>query len=439
MSAAGAVGSAKPAELTLPKADQRIARIDIDGANAAKYAIVGATLHPIDAEDIPNGDLIIENGKITTIGQNVPVPEGMPVVRADGLHIYPGLIDAGTSVGLIEIGKVRETSDLSEIGQFQSDLRAGIAVNPDSELIPVARAGGITATLCLPAGGGNMTSHGRAHGAIIPGQTSLIQLAGWTMPDMVLNMEAGLQLLWPGGGNRKSAIEDLKRHLKEARLYDKARNLETESKSQPPAKPAMLIDARYEALRPYLRGEKPVFIEADTKQEIVEALQFAEQEKLKIVLCGATDGWKVADKIKAANVPVIVGPTMRKPVEEYDPFDAPYANAGRLHEAGVKLCFRSDTASNSRNAPFEAAMAVAYGLPEREALRAVTLSSAEILGLADRMGSLTTGKWANVIITDGSPLQQTTQIKGILIQGQPFQPESRQTRFYEKYRARLKH
>ena len=129
---------------------------------------------------------------------------------------------------------------------------------------------------------------------------------------------------------------------------------------------------------------------------------------------------------------------MRKPTEEYDPFDAPYANAGRLHEAGVKLCFRSDTASNSRNLPFEAAMAVAYGLPEQEALRSVTLSTAEILGLADRMGSLTAGKWANVIITDGSPLQQTTQIKGILIQGKPFQPESRQTKFYEKYRARLK-
>lgn len=281
-----------------------------------------------------------------------------------------------------------------------------------------------------------MSSHGRVHGAIIPGQTSLVQLAGWTMPDMVINMEAGLHLIWPRGGSRKSAIEDLKRHFKEARLYDKARNSDGDKAAA--SKPALLVDPRFESLKPYLRGEKPIFIEADTRQELVEALQFAEQEKLKIVLCSATDGWKIADKIKAANVPVIIGPTMRKPVEEYDPFDAPYANAGRLHEAGVKLCFRSDTASNSRNAPFEAAMAVAYGLPERDALRSVTLTSAEILGVADRMGSLTTGKWANILITDGSPLQHTTQIKGILIQGQPFQPESRQTRFYEKYRARLK-
>jgi len=281
-----------------------------------------------------------------------------------------------------------------------------------------------------------MTSHGRAHGALIPGQTSIIQLAGWTMPEMALEMESGLQILWPTGGNRKTTIEELKQHLKEARLYDKARTLETESKSD--NKPTMLIDPRYEAMRSYVRGEKPIFVESDTKQEIVDVLKFAEQEKLKIVLCGATDGWKVADKIKAANAAVIVGPSMRKPVEEYDTFDAPYANAGRLFEAGIKFCFRSDTASNSRNAPFEAAMAVAYGLPEKEGLRSVTLSSAEVLGVADRMGSLTVGKLANIIITDGSPLQPTTQIKGILIQGQPFQPESRQTRFYEKYKARLK-
>ncbi len=440
MSPAGVARSATPPELILPKPEQRITRIDLDAAKATKYAITGATVHPIDADDIPNGVVIVENGKIAAVGPNLPIPEGTPILKADGLHIYPGLIDAGTSVGLIEIAKVRETSDLSEVGQFQADLRAGIAVNPDSELIPVARAGGITTILCLPAGGGNMTSHGRAHGGTVPGQTSLVQLAGWTMPEMVLDMEAGLHLLWPGGGNRKQAIEELTNHLKAARLYEKSRSPQPDAKPAAdgkPATPETLNDPRFEALRPYLRGEKPIYVEADTKQEIVEALHFAEKEKLKIVLCSVTDGWKVADKIKAANVPVIVGPVMRKPVEDYDTFDAAYANAGRLHEAGIKLCFRSDTASNSRNAPFEAAMAVAYGLPEREALRSVTLTSAEILGAADRLGSLTAGKRANIIITDGSPLQQTTQIKGILIHGQPFQPESRQTKFYDKYRARL--
>ena len=439
MSPAGATASAKPAELKLPKPEERIAAIDLNPAKSGRYAIVGATLHPVDADDIPNGVVLVDAGKISGIGpQTLAIPDGFALLPANGLHVYPGLIDAGTSVGLIEIGKVRETSDLSEIGQFQADLRAGIAVNPDSELIPVARAGGITSTLCLPAGGGNMTSHGRVHGPIIAGQTSLVQFAGWTMPEMVFNMEAGLHLLWPSGKDRKQPTEDLKKHLAAARLYDAARTNEAEARKADPQAPALLIDPRFEALRPYLRGERPVYVEAESKQEILEALHFGKQEKLKIVLCGAIDAWKVADQIKAADVPLIVGPVMRKPLEEYDPFDAPYANAGRLHEAGVKFCFRSDTASNSRNVPFEAAMSVAYGLSEAAALRSVTLTSAEILGAADRLGSLTTGKWANAIITDGSPLQETTQIKGILIQGQAFAPESRQTRFYDKYRARLK-
>ncbi len=437
-----------------------------------RFAIVGATIHPVDAADIPNGVVLIDGGKIAAIGpETLTVPEGFAVLGATGLHVYPGLIDSGTAVGLTEIGKVRETSDQSEIGQFQPDLRAGIAINPDSELIPVARAGGITTILALPSGGGNMTSAGRSSASgVITGQASVVQLAGWTMPEMVQNMEAGLHLNWPSGKERKPPVEELKRWLKEARLYEAGRSQKSGVRSQkegekrteepltltltpqsrgegtkPPAlnsQPSTLnpsiTDPRYEALLPYIRGEKTVFIEADTKQEIVEALKFAEQEKLKIVLCGVTDGWKVADQIQAAGVPVIIGPVMRKPVEEYDPFDAPYANAGRLHEAGVKVCFRSDSASNSRNVPFEAAQAVAYGLPADIALRGVTLTSAEVLGQQDRIGSVTVGKSANLILTDGSPLQQTTQIKAIFIEGQPFQPESRQTRFYEKYRARLK-
>lgn len=432
MSEQAAASSSKPPELSLPRAGQRIERVDLDAANDAHYAIVGATIHPIDADDIPAGIVLIRDGKIEAVGKGVAIPDGLRKVQGEGLHLYPGMIDAGASVGLIEIAQVRPTSDLGEIGEFQADMRAGIAVNPDSELIPVARAGGVTASLVMPSGGGDMTSHYRAHGPIISGQGSVIQFAGWTMPEMVINMEVGLQLLWPNGGSRKTQIDDLKQHFREARVYDKARGVPINGRTD------VLIDPRYEAMRPYLRGDRPVLIEAETKQEIVEALQFAEQEKLKVVLCGVTDGWKVADKIKAANISVIVGPVMRKPIEEYDPFDAPYANAGRLYEAGIKMGFRSDSASNSRNLPFEAAMAVAYGLPEKEALRGVTLSTAEILGLSEQMGSLTPGKWANAVLADGSLLQQTTQIKGIFIQGKPFQPESRQTRFYEKYLTRMK-
>jgi imidazolonepropionase-like amidohydrolase len=156
------------------------------------------------------------------------------------------------------------------------------------------------------------------------------------------------------------------------------------------------------------------------------------------------DAWKLAAELKKREIPVIVGVVMARPHEEYDPFDAAYANPGRLHEAGVLFCIRSNgsstagfSASNSRNAPFEAGQAVAYGLPEAEALKAVTLNAAKIIQAEDRMGSLTVGKLANLVITDGSPLQETTQYKAIFVAGRPYAAESRHTRLYEKYRARL--
>jgi imidazolonepropionase-like amidohydrolase len=420
MSAAAQSRTAKRAEWTVPQTDQRRLPVDLAAAATGRVALVGATVHPVDAPDLPVGTVLVEQGRIAAVSAGEVVPEGWPVIRLDGLHLYPGLIDAGTTVGLVEIGKVVETHDTAEIGLFQPDLRAVVGVNPDSELIPVARAGGITTALIRPNGG------------VICGQASVIQLGGWTAPEMAVLEEAGLQINWPGARDRKDLFDQLRDWFRAARVYDQARSAAAEAGGLP-----RLIDPRYEALRPYVRGEKTVFIQADTRQHIHEALAFAEQEKLKLVLCSGTDAWKLASKLKERDVPVIVGAVMRKPVEDYDPFDAPYANAGRLHEAGVRFCIRSDNPSNSRNAPFEAAMAVAYGLPEEAGLRSVTLAAAEILGLGDRCGSLSVGKRADLVILDGSPLQITSQVKGVFIGGKPFAPTSRQTELYEKYRRRL--
>ncbi len=395
----------------------------LDIGEQSRYALVGATLHPVDAADITNGILLIENGQIQALGPNVALPENCPTISLSGLHVYPGLIDAGTTLGLVEIGKVRETHDYAEGGAFQPDLRAGIAINPDSELLPVARTGGMT------------TIHVRPVGGLIAGQTSIAQLAGWTVPEMLLVDSAGLQINWPSGGNRQSPIDDLRQFMKEARIYHRVRSAQEKTPSDVAS---ITIDPRYESMRPFISGEKPVHIEADSRQQILEAIQFAKEESLKLILTGATDAWKVANNIKERDIPVIVGPTMRQPVEQYDPFDAPYANPGRLWEAGVRFCIRSNNAANSRNAPFEAAIAVAYGLPEADALRSVTLSAAEILGVADRVGSLTPGKRADLVITDGSPLVISSQIRGIIIAGKPFAPESRQTKLADKYRQRLR-
>ncbi len=421
MLAEAAAASATPSPLEFPAAEVRTRAIDLSPTEDGRYAITGATLYPVDADIIKQGTVIVEDGRITAIGEEVKVPTGARVIDGSGLHVTPGLIDAGTTLGLIEIRKVQETHDYAEGGLLQPDLRAGVAVNPDSELFPVARAGGITMALIRPTGG------------VISGQASLIRLAGWTAPEMTEQLEAGLQIIWPRGSSAKSQIKALKELLELGRIYQAAREAAKDDESAP----GPIVDPRMEALLPYLKRERPVFIEADSRQRIAEALLFAEEENLRIVITGGTDAWKLAEELKAREVPVIVGPVMTAPQESHDPFDAPYANAGRLHAAGVKFCIRSDNASNSRNAPFEAAMAVAWGLPEAIGLRAVTLSAAEILGVAEEVGSLTVGKRANLVIADGSPLQITSQIKGVFIDGVPYPPVSRQTRFYERYRGRL--
>jgi imidazolonepropionase-like amidohydrolase len=416
MTKVGQDRSAKAPALVLAPDDVRARKLELpERTNHMGFAIIGATIHPVDKPDIPNGAIVVRKGKIESVTEGPGIPADVQVLDATGMHVYPGLIDAGTTLGIAEIELVQVTQDAGEIGRFQPDLRAGIAVNVESELVEVARAGGITTAFLRP------------HGGIIAGQCSLIQTAGWTPEEMVRDYTAALSLNWPSDDEGQ---QRLKRFIKECRLYDAARSAKETANST-------LRDPRYEAMRPYINGKKRIFVEAHSRQQIAGALVWAEEEKLKIVITGGADAWKLAPELKARKVPVIVGPVMRSPVESWDPYDSSYANPGRLFEAGVQFCIRSDNASNSRNAPLEAARAVAFGLPEAEALKSVTLNAARLLGIDKECGSITVGKRADLIITDGSPLQTTTQLKATIVGGQAFAPESRQTRLYEKYRARL--
>jgi imidazolonepropionase-like amidohydrolase len=427
------------------------------------YVISGPTIHPVVGPEVPNATVIIDKGKIAQIlkgavlenartsldSQNnkgvvvndqgkfmvLSVAQGTSVVRAEGLHLYPGMIDAGTVLGLTELGSAGETHDFAEGGDFQPDLRASIAVNPDSELIPVTRANGVTAVVTRPIGG------------IIAGQSALINLAGWVPKEMAVIDPLSLHVEFPSAapvftGNptapmlgraiarqqREEKIRRLKELFQQALAYDEARK-------QDPTKP---VNPRLEALVPYARGQKPVVIQAYRKQEILSALQLADELKLRMILSGAIDAWKVAGELKKRNVPVIVGPILTMPQETYDPYDSPYACPARLHEAGVRFCIRSDGGSNARNLPYEAAMAVSYGLPPEEGLKAVTLYPAEIFGVADQLGSIESGKRANLVLTNGDMLQASTQVEAIFIAGKPLEPTSKQTRLYERYRERLR-
>jgi hypothetical protein len=345
------------------------------------------------------------------------------------------MIDAGTVLGLTELGSARETQDFNEGGDFQPDLRAAVGINPDSELIPVTRANGVTTVVTRPGG------------AIIAGQSALINLHGWVPSEMVLVEPLALHIEFPtvsplftgdptapsigrviARKQRDEKIRRVKELFSQALAYDEARK----------AGGIKSIDPRLEALVPYARSQKPVIIQANRRADILEALKLADDLKIKMILSGGIDSWKVADELKKRDVPVILGPVMIMPQESHDPYDAPFACAAKLHEAGVKFCIRSAGSTNTRNLPYESAMAVSYGLPAEEGLKAVTLYPAQILGVADRLGTIEPGKLANLVLTDGDLLQATTQVHALFVNGVPLEPTSKHTRLYERYRQRLK-
>jgi imidazolonepropionase-like amidohydrolase len=427
-------------------AQPRMGAIKLPQNGNGPIAIRGATVHPVSGPAMPNATVVIEQGRIRAVGQNgaAPIPAGATIIPAEGLHLFPGMIDAGTVLGLAEVGSARETNDYGQTGDFQPDLRASVAINPDSELIPVTRANGVTTVVTRPTGG------------VIAGQGALINLAGWVPREMTVVDQLGLFVEFPSsspfasgdfgpspfGGRgvatrqRGDRLKQLKDLFAQAVAYDEGRK----QSSKMPANP------RLEALVPYARGQKLVVMQANRRQEIIDALKLADDLKIKVVLSGAIEAWKAADELKKRDVPVIVGPIMALPQDrEFDRYDAPFINPAKLKEAGVRFCIRTNSTgggnsggSNTRNLPYEAAFAVSYGLPAEEGLRSVTLYPAQILGVADQLGTIESGKRANLVLATGDVLQASTPVEAIFIDGKPLEPTSKQTRLYERYRERLK-
>jgi imidazolonepropionase-like amidohydrolase len=407
--------------------------------NGGTYALSGVTVHPVSGPVINRGYVLVGGGKIQAIHDLdkdaiTYRPNDATVVDAKGLHLYPGMIDTATILGLTELGSARETQDFSEGGDFQPDLRALIGINPDSELIPVTRANGVLTVVSRPTG------------AIVSGQGAVINLYGWTAQEMKVLDPFGLHIEFPasqmlvsGSPDGPAAGRVFARRSREEKLKFLKTQFEDARRDAEAVKKGVkkTLDPRREAMAPYALGQKPVIINANRKGDILEVLKWADETKVKLILSGGVDAWKVADELKKRNVPVLCGPFTVMPQEPYDTYDSQYAVAAKLHAAGVKFCIRSAGSTNTRNLPYEAAMAASYGLPKDEALKAVTLYPAEILGLADKLGSIQTGKVANLVLTDGDLLEPTTQVRGLFINGVPVTPESKQTRLYERYRERL--
>jgi imidazolonepropionase-like amidohydrolase len=404
---------------------------------AAAYLLKGATIHQPGKKPF-TGSVVVIGKMIANVYEagKEKVPVGAKVVDVAGLHLYPGMIDAGTSLGLIEIDSLRETNDSRDGGDFQPDLRASIGVNPDSELIPVTRANGVTTVVTRPSG------------SLMPGQGSLINLAGWVPSEMAIVDALSLHIEYPSepaprgfgmgvpGLESDSTAARFRREEKLARLKDLFETVRRYDAAKKAGQP-MPVNPRFDALLPYVRGEKSVVIAVDRKADILGSVKLAEELKVKPVIAGGIESWKVAGELSRKNVPVILGPIMAIARETGDRYDASYAAAGKLHDAGVKFCIRSAGSNNTRNLPYEAAMAVAYGLPAEEGLKAVTLSPAEILGVSNILGSIDSGKRANLVISNGDLLQASTQVLSIFIDGKPHEPTSKQTRLYDKYRKRL--
>ena len=398
-------------------------------------ALRGATIHTVTNGVIENGTILFENGVIRAIGTDVEIPTGTRVVDVSGKHIYPGLIDAYSTVGISEIGAVGVSSDVNELGDFNPNVRADVAVNAESRHIGTTRSAGVLVTLTTPGGG------------LISGMSSAMSLEGWDWEEMSMKSAAALNVNWPnpnpGGGRGRGfglgpqepplpyaeQVQRLKDFFAEARAYRDATAAGEEVRT----------DSRYAAMIPALDREIPVVVSADGAAQINDAITWAQEEGVRLVIRGGGDAIHVADRLVANDIPVILTSTMAAPGRDYEGYDGAYAMPARLHEAGVRFAISGGSGSLYTNRlPWEAGVAVAFGLPEEEALKAVTINAAEFMGISDQVGSLEPGKQATLLITTGTPLDMTSDIEQSYIQGREINMMDIQKFFFEKYMEKVR-
>ena len=400
-------------------------------------ALRGATIHTVTNGVIENGTIVFDDGVITAVGADVAIPAGARTIDVSGKHIYPGLIDAYSEVGISEIGAVDVSNDTDELGDFNPNAQPNIAVNPESRHIGTSRSNGVLVTLTTPSGG------------LVPGLSSAMNLEGWTWEEMTLEAAAALNVNWPNpspnqfggfGGfgdddddeeepTYEEQIRELRDHFADARAY---RDLKA-------ANGLTSHDSRYEAMIPALNGDIPVVVAADDARQIQDAVRWAEDEGVRLVIRGGNDASHVAALLAEKQIPVILTATMDAPERAWEPYDHAYTRAARLHAAGVPIAISGGSnAAYTNRLPYEAGVAVAFGLPEEEALKAVTLYPAQVMGISDRVGSLEPGKQATLLITTGSPLDYLANIEQAWIQGREIDMQDIHRFFFEKYMEKVR-
>ena len=411
------------------------------------YAIVGGTVYPVSGPSYV-GTVILQDGRIKAAGPKVVVPAGAIKVNAFGMNVYPGFIDAGTTLGLTEFGQVGQATDTRELGTYEPDLVALTAVQAQSEHLPVTRCAGVTTALTTPRGGA------------ISGQGSVFDLAGWTGELMGVKPKAALCVTWPGsatafddgrvdvakdddgdadtqdmgggqgfgGGGDSATSGDIRSYFDKAIKYGRHHDS---------------VDLGLEAMQPYIEAKLPVLIRARDRASIIAIVDFVKKYKLKAVLVSAPDAWKETKLLADNHIPVILTApgnstlTANPVLNDWDPYDTPYTTAALLKRGKVPFCFQTDSYADAKNLPQRVGECCAYGLSREDALRAVTLSAAEILGVDDQLGSITPGKLGDVIVCDGDPFELTSNIRYEFIKGQPVELKSKFTRLRDQYMKRV--
>jgi imidazolonepropionase-like amidohydrolase len=426
-----AVASAAP---TILPASRQLKPIVLSGGKVV--TVSGPTLE--------QADVLIVDGRIVQVAAKIAAPAGAEIFDVSGKSVYPGLIAAHTQLGLMEIKSAQQTNDVAEIGPINPNARTQTALNPESEHLPVTRANGVLTALAVPADRAGTGSRLN----LLAGSSTLIRLDGWTWEDLTIRPAVAMHIYWPAMrldrdsknaaplATQQRSIDSQVRVLDDAMAAARAY-----AQGKTGGQSLADTDLRWEAMLPVLRGEQRVFIHADESKQIRAALAFARKHQLAITIVGGLDAWRVADELKAANVPVIVSGTERLPARRDDDYEAAYANPARLHAAGVRFCIAGKgmgDLGHERNLGSHAARAAAHGLPRNIALRSVTLSAAELLGVDAELGSIETGKRATLIVTDGDPLEIPTQVHLAFIDGAKIDLRSRHTQLYEKYNERLR-
>ncbi|WP_342663223.1 amidohydrolase family protein [Ferrimonas kyonanensis] len=385
--------------------------------------IQGGTLHTVTQGVLPNTDLLVEAGRIRAIGTALPVPADARLIDASGQRVYPGLIALANTLGLEEIEMIRSTVDSEEVGQLNPQLRAAVAYNPDSELIPTVRSNGITHIQLTPSGD------------LLAGTSSLLNLDAWNLDDALVPGGEGLHLYWPDLHLSVSDDElaERQRQRQQRQLTQLNQAFEQAYGYYLNRQHAQRQDRRWQAMLPVFEGQRPLFVHADTQPQIEQALRLADRYRLKMVLVGGYDSYRLIDQLLAQQVPVVYTHANSLPLRRHEPVDLPFTIPALLADAGVELALAYPGSWDSRNLPFAAGYAAAHGLGGARALKAITLSPANILGLSD-MGALEVGYRANLVISDGDLLDiGQSRVSMVLIDGRQIDLNNRHKQLYHKY------